>query len=232
MEASVTFDRAGLVAGIRQTIPIAIGIFAYGLVFGALSCQAGMSLGEALFMSSFVFAGASQFIAVELWQTPLPAITIIFTTLVINLRHILMGAALSPWFSRLGPWQAYGALFFLSDESWALTMGEFSKGHLNGAFLIGSGIVAFIAWTGSTLLGQTVGAALDDPAQWGLDFAFTAVFIALLVTLWRGKSDFLPWVVAAIVAIASSHWLPGNWYILSGGIIGSFVGALRHADYS
>lgn len=72
--------------------------------------------------------------------------------------------------------------------------------------------------------------ALNDPSQWGLDFVFTAMFLALLVGLWKGKADLLPWIVAALAAVAAAHWLPGKWYILLGGVAGSLAGVVRHAD--
>ncbi len=219
-------------AGFRRTIPVALSIFTYGLVFGVLSRQAGLSLLEATLMSMIVFAGASQFVALGLWSVPLPWLAIVFTTLVVNLRHVLMGAAIGPWFRRLPPLQSYGSIFFLSDESWALTMGEFARGSRNGAFLLGSGIAAFIGWVGSTIVGQLIGSALNeqDLAKWGLDFAFTAVFIALLAGLWKGKADLLPWAVAAAIAIATYLALPDTkWYIVLGGLAGSLAGALQRA---
>ena len=230
IEEQVTFDLAGVIAGARQSIPIALSTFAYGLVFGILSRQAGISLAESLLMSSLVYAGSAQFIVLDLWKTPLPVETIILTTLVVNLRHLLMSVSLSPWFSRLPSAATYGTLFFLSDENWALMMSEFAKGGRNAAFLLGSGLAIFTAWLSATFVGQTVSSSLQDPSLWGLDFAFTAVFIALLVGLWKGKSDLLPWTVAAIIAVAAAQWLPGKWYILLGGVVGSFVGSVRHAD--
>ena len=226
----VTFTRRGVLEGLRTSIPVALGVFAYGLVFGVLARQAHLSSAEALLMSGLVFAGASQFIALGLWATPLPVGAIILTTLIVNLRHVLMGAALRPWFARLSPLATYGSAFFISDESWALTMGQFARGKRNGAFLLGSGVAIFVAWLSATLVGRTLGGIVSDPARWGLDFAFTAVFIALLVGLWKGKGDLLPWAVAAVVAAGAAHWLPGKWYILLGGIAGSLVGALRRAD--
>ena len=109
-------------------------------------------------------------------------------------------------------------------------MGEFNKGKRNAAFLLGSGFVLFIAWVGSTVIGRTLGSLVHDPSRWGLDFTFTAVFLSLLVGLWKGKSDILPWVVSAIVAVAAAHWLPGKWYILLGGLVGSVAGVVRHAE--
>ena len=229
-EEPVACDLKGVLAGARQIIPLAIGDCAYGLVFGVLAQQARLSVLEVLLMSGLVFAGSAQLIVLSLWIMPLPIGTIILTTLIVNLRNLLMGAAVSPWFLRLSPFKAYATLFFPTDESWALTMSEFDKGKRNAAFLLGSGLVLFIAWVGSTVVGRMLGSLVHDPARWGLDFAFTAVFLSLLVGLWKGKSDLLPWIVAAIVAVAVAHWLPGKWYILLGGLAGSVAGVVRHAE--
>jgi 4-azaleucine resistance transporter AzlC len=225
----VSYTFSGVIRGMRVSLPLAISVAAYGVVFGVLARQAGLSLGEATLMSSLVVAGASQFLALELWLSPLPIVAIVLTTLVVNLRHLLMGAALRPWFAQLPPLSAYGSLFFMGDESWALTMRELIDGRTDAAFLVGSGATLNTAWIGSTIAGHLLGALVGDPTQWGLDFAFTAVFLALLVGLWQGKSDWLPWVVAAIVAVIAAQVLPGKWYILLGGLAGSLAGALRDA---
>src|SRR4028118_899911 len=101
MKEPVAADWSGVIAGIKRSLPLALSIFTYGISFGVLARQAGLSLVEAFLMSSLVFAGASQFIAVELRHSPLPIATLLLTTLVINLRHILMSASLSPWFLKL-----------------------------------------------------------------------------------------------------------------------------------
>ncbi len=228
----INFTASGAIKGARQSLPLVFGVFSNGAVFGMLARQAGLSLGEASLMSGLVYAGASQFMALGLWIAPLPVITIVLTTLVVNLRHILMGAALRPWFSGLSPLKSYGAVFFMGDESWAMAMREFAAGGRNGAFMLGSGVAQFIAWLSSTVMGYALGAVIEDPARWGLDFIFIATFTALLVGMWKSKSDLLSWGVAATVALAAAHWLPGKWYILLGGIAGSLAGAFgdNHAD--
>ena len=229
LESGVSFTFSGAPAGARRCIPIEISGFAIGLVFGVLARQAGLSVAESVLMSALVYSGAAQFVVLGLWGAPLPVAGIAFTTLVVSLRHLLMGAALSPFFSRLPRFKAYGSVFFMADENWALAMSEFSKGKRDAAFLLGGGVAMFVSWTSSTLIGRTIGGALREPSRWGLDFAFTAVFLALLVGMWRGRSDLLPWAVAALVAVTAHHWLPGQWYILLGGLTGSLAGAVRHA---
>src|SRR5918992_4695256 len=110
----------------------------------------------------------------------------VLTALVVNARHLLMGAALLPWFGGLPRSRVYGSAFFLNDESWALTMQDLRAGSGNGAFLLGSGLALFLAWVGATAAGRVAGAAIEDPTRWGLDVAFTAVFAALLVGLREG----------------------------------------------
>jgi predicted branched-subunit amino acid permease len=211
-EERVTFTLAGALAGARRCVPVAISGCATGLVFGTLAGQAGLGAGEAALMSALVFSGAAQFLVLGLWASPLPVAAIVLTTFVVGLRHLLMGVALGPVFSRLPRLKAYTSVYFMADENWALTMG---------------GLLDVLAWTGSTFVGGTFGGAVEDPARWGLDFAFTAIFLALIAGMWKGRSNILPWTVAAAVSVAAHHWLPGQWYILLGGLAGSFAGVVR-----
>lgn len=228
MAEDIAFTSSGALIGIRQSVPFIASDFAYGVVFGVLARQAGMSLAEVILMSGLVVSGSAQLIVVGLWVSPLPVATIILTTLVVSLRYLVMGATLRPWFERLSRLKTYGTIFFMSDENWALTMREFASGRSDGAFMLGSGILLTLSWLGFSILGYVIGGVVSDPAQWGLDFAFVAVFLALLVGMWKGKADLLPWGGAAVVAVAAARWLPGEWYILLGALAGSFVGALRH----
>ena len=226
---TVTFTLDGALRGARSCAPIAASGFAIGLVFGVLARQAGLGAAEAAMMSALVFAGAAQFVVLGLWAALAPVATVVLATLIVNLRHLLMGAALAPHFKGLSRLKAYGSAFFMADENWALAMGEFGKGHRDAAFLIGGGVVMCASWTTSTLIGGSLGNAVSDPARWGLDFAFTAMFLALLCGMWRGRRDILPWIVAAAVAVAAEMWLPGQWYILLGGLAGSLAGVARRA---
>jgi 4-azaleucine resistance transporter AzlC len=226
----MTFTLSGVLLGAKRAIPLALSVCAVGFVFGVLARQAKLSVFDALLMSGLVYAGASQFVALSLWTAiPFPVITIILTTFIVNMRHMLMGASLRPWFAKLSPWKVYATVFFMVDESWALTMSDFAKGGRDAGFLLGSGSILYLAWVSSSVIGRTVGAWIQNPAQWGLDFAITAVFTALLVGMWKGKSNLLPWIVAGIVAVAAAHWLPGKWYILLGGLAGSVAGAFTGA---
>lgn len=213
--------------GVRMFLPVAISIASYGVVWGVLAGQAGMSIVEVALMSGLVFAGASQFVALDMW-TPgsLPVVSIIVAVGIINLRMMLMSATLKPLVRHLPLPTALGAMFFVSDEQWAMTMAEVRKGRGSVAFLLGTGVLSWFSWVGSTIAGRALGAFISDPTTYGLDFAFTATFLALLLGMWRGRLDLVPWGVAALVAIATAQLFEGNWYIIAGGLAGSLAGAL------
>ncbi len=224
------FARKGVLLGVRTAIPVALSVFAYGLVFGVLARQAGLPLFEALLMSGVVFAGSSQFVAMGLWTMPLPIGAIVLTTLVVNLRLVLLGAALRPRFIGVAARRIYPTLFFMADENWALTLKYFEEGGDDAGFLLGSGLALYAAWLAATLVGSLASGAIPDPKRLGLDFAFVAVFLALLVGMWRGRSSILPWLCAALTAVLAQRLLPGTWYILVGALAGTLVAVVRHAD--
>ncbi len=228
LESHSIFTLSRLTPGFKAALPMALGVASYGLVFGVLSQQAGMTKLQSLFMSAFVFAGASQFVALEMWSNTLPVFTIILTCFVVNMRHILMGAVLKEKLAGLSPFQTYGSLFFLVDENWAFTMAQWQRGNRDKALLAGTGICLFLSWTLSTALGTVAGSSGIDPVKWGIDFAFTAIFIFLATGMWQSRRDLLPWIVAGLTAVVIAHFFPGKWYILAGSITGSVTGAMIH----
>ncbi|MFP9138675.1 AzlC family ABC transporter permease [Devosia sp. XGJD_8] len=224
-------------AGARACIPVCISVAAYGVVWGVLARGAGLSLFEVILMSGLVFAGSAQFVALDLWSTrpsALPIGPLILAALIVNLRYLLLTATLRPLFRPDQQWKGAVMMGIVSDETWAMTVGEMARGRGSIAFLLGGGIFAYVVWMAMTVTGHVLGSAIDDPSRYGLDFAFTATFLALLLGMWRGKGDLVPWIVAALAAIVSAKLVGGSWYILIGGIVGSLAGALaerrRHAD--
>jgi 4-azaleucine resistance transporter AzlC len=215
-------------AGLAAIAPVVISVAAYGLLLGALAVQKGLSPLETFAMSALVFAGSAQFVALDLWSAPAAVWTLGATALVVNLRHVLMGAALAPAMRAWPPGLAPIAVFFMADENWALSLRRAAEGRLGPAFYMAMALALYGTWTASTTLGSILGAFLRDPARWGLDFAFTAVFIVLVMGFWRGpRQSLLPWGIAAAVAVVVEATLPGAWYILAGGLAGTLVGALQ-----
>lgn len=223
----VQFTAAGAARGARAVLPIMPGAVAFGLVYGFLAGEKGLSALEIGLTSAIVFAGASQFLALELWAEPLPIVSLVLGVLVINLRHMLMGPALLPWLAHLRPVQAYGSLFFMTDEAWGVSVAELRRGGRDAGHLLGAGLTLYGFWVGSTILGRLAGDMSWLIEDYGLDYLTTAFFVALLAAFWRGRGDLLPWLVAGGVAVAVKAWLPGTWYIILGALAGSLLGAWR-----
>lgn len=209
--------------GAVANLPVAASVAAYGSVLGMLAAQKGVVWWQLLLMNLSVFAGASQFVMVELWVPPLPIIEMTLAVMVINFRYLLIGASLSPLFEGKSLAHKAGVMHLVADENWAVTMAAYRNGGSNTGFLLGGGICLCCVWSMGTLLGHQLGAIIARPEQFALDFAFVAVFTALTVGIWRGKTDLVPWLMAAGLSVATAVWLPGKWYIVIGGVGGAIV---------
>lgn len=223
-DAPVTFTLAGIGSGPKKTIPLELGGVVWVMVFGVVAANVGWTAGEAVVMSALVNSGAAQVAATDLWATPPPMFTIWFTTALVSLRYLVLGASLRPWLGQISPIRAYGSLFTLTDQSWALAFLEYRSGRRDAGFLLGSGLAFFSSWSIGTALGITIGNVLPDPEAWSLDFMPTAIFVALVAGLWRGKDDALPWLAAGIVSILVHAFMPGPWYVPLGAMAGLIAG--------
>jgi len=199
-------------------------VFVYGTVFGGLAVQAGLRPLEVLGMSVLVFAGASQFVAVPMLAAGAPALAIVVTTYVINMRHYLMAATLAPSF-RTFPrgWLALVA-HVINDESFAVAVAR--RNPPDPWVFIGSALAVSGAFLAGVSVGTPLGGLVADPARWGLDFAFPAVFLALVALQLRRRADWLVALAAAVVAVAVALVLPGTWHVVIAGLVVSTVGML------
>ena len=213
-------------AGALAVLPAAIAVVPFGLLLGALGAQKGLSPLEVLLMSGLVFAGSSQFIALDIWSEPAPWLLLAFTTLMVNARHLLMGASLAPKIAHLDRPRSLLALFLLADETWALAERRAAEARLSFGYLMGLGGLLWLNWLAWTGIGAVFGALVRDPAVYGFDFAFTAIFLTLLVGLWRGPRTGVAIVTGALVATATHLAFDGPWYIAAGGLAGALAGAL------
>ncbi|MGD1878114.1 MAG: AzlC family ABC transporter permease [Kiloniellaceae bacterium] len=214
-------------AGVLTILPLLVAVVVYGLLFGTLAAQKGLSPLEVALMSATVFAGASQFVAIEIWTSPPALLLLAATALMVNLRHVLMGAALAPWMKTCPRGAIAVSLYMMADENWAFALQRGAKAPLTPAYYLGLSLPLYAGWIVCTFFGTIFGGVLQDPARYGLDFAFTAVFLTLLVGMWQGRRNAVPWAASAVVATAAYLWLPGVWYIALGGLAGTLVGALQ-----
>jgi predicted branched-subunit amino acid permease len=148
-------------------------------------------------------------------------LVIIASTAMVNLRHLLMSAAIGPHMGRFGPRQSYFALFFLADEIWAVALRRAAEGRLTPAYYFGQALPFYVSWIFWSTLGNVLGSAIADPRRYGFDYAFVAVFLVILFGFCRNRASLIPIAVSAICALLAWKFLPGVWYIFIGGIAGT-----------
>jgi predicted branched-subunit amino acid permease len=227
--SSARFSLSGCLEGARYTLPLLPGMIVFASAFGAAAAQKGLGLGETLGLSAFVFAGAAQMVALELWQevwTPGTLLTLMTVTAVINARLILMGASIQPWLA--GEPKARMALtaFVLTDANWLVATRYSNEGGKDVGILIGSGLALWLWWVPATLPGYFAGALVSNPKQIGLDLILPIFFSAMLVPLWKGWRPARPWALAAVVALLVHAVTPGYVFIIAGALAGAAAGAL------
>ena len=225
MNTERTHEISQLRAGFIANLVVAASVASYGSVLGLLAAKKGLTWLQLLGMNLSVFAGSAQFVMINMWLPPLPIVEMTLAVMVINMRYLLIGASLNPLFSDRPFWQKAAFMHLVADENWAITMARFHREKVTIWFLLGGGLCIQVAWCAGTLIGHQLGAAVGNPKQFGLDFAFVAVFTALVFSFWRGRQDLLPWLITALLALVTEHLIPGRWYILAGGIGGALVTA-------
>lgn len=220
----------GFRAGAIGALTLVPGVAIYGIAFGIMAAASGFSGPEAVLFSGWVYAGGAQMAVLQAWTDPVPIVALCLTALAMNLRYLLLGAALRPWLAGLPPHQSYASLLVLGDGNWALALREFSQGRTDVAFLLGSGLVTWFVWVASTAAGHLFGQVLARPERFGIDFILPAFFATMAVAFVRRRGDVLPLAAGIATAIVVERLVAGPWYILAGAVAGSLAGALRRAD--
>ena len=194
----MTGRRAAIVEG----WPIFVTAVVVGIAFGLTARQSGLSIVETSATSVIVFAGAAQFVMVDLLRTGTPVPLIVLTVLLLNARHLLMAAAIRPFVQVASLPRRFGLAYVLTDEAFAMGIGWFRRGHRDLAYYAVFSTLLWCSWNLGTLLGAVFGAGVDDPQRFGIDFAITAVFVAIVAIGVRHRADVAVALTAALVAAA------------------------------
>jgi 4-azaleucine resistance transporter AzlC len=188
--------------GFLAVLPLLLGVFPFGMIYGVLALQAGLGPAPAQAMSSILFAGSSQFIAAQLFGSGAPAVVIVLTAVVVNLRHALYSASLAPYIQHLSaPWKAILA-YLLTDEAYAAVITRYNDQGvqpLTHWFFLGAGLGLWSCWQLSTALGIFLGAQI--PAAWALDFTLALTFIALVVPALKDRPALVAAVTGGLAAV-------------------------------
>ena len=197
----------------RDTVPLLLGALPFGLIYGAVAATSGLSMTAAVAMSAFVFAGASQFIAVGLVAVQTPVAIIVLTTFIVNLRHMLYSATLLPYLKNLPQKWRIPLAFWLTDETFAVTIHRFQKNDSSAFkhwYQLGSSIAMYLNWQFWCFLGLVMGNRIPDAQSWGLDVAMPVTFIGMIIPFVKN----IPVAVCVLTAGAASLLTLGMPYKL------------------
>ena len=216
--------------GFADMLPMLVAYVPIAMLWGTLAASKGFSPFEAFAMSALVYAGASQFVAIEMWRDPLPIVLMVATIFVVNLRHVLYSASVARHMGKIPAKFHPFLIYVLTDEAWALLERRALAKPLSLGYFIGVAVPLWPTWFFSSTVGAFLGKALGDPAVIGLDFAFAAMFISILVGFWKGPRTGAVIAASAIAAILGKLYAPGAWYIMLGGVAGVVAAVLLHEE--
>lgn len=228
MPVRLTLD--GMRRGARSMLFALVSVVLFGMAYGVAARSAGLDGWLAVLISGAVFAGASQFAALDLLGGgAVPWIPLALVIFAVNGRHILMGAALYPWFGRLPFRQRLLPAALMTDINWAQAVQAHDQGERDMGYMVGSGLILWVTWIAGTAAGVAlVELATVDLARFGLDLIFLLFFVCMLTGLRRGRADDVAWTTAAVVALVAAHVLPAHWHVLTGAIAGGIAGLIVH----
>jgi 4-azaleucine resistance transporter AzlC len=224
--------RREFLAGVRGGAPILLGVAPFGVIYGVLALQAGLPKEQAQAMSAIIFAGSAQFITAQLLAQGVPALVIVLTVFVINLRHALYSASIAPHIKPLSQfWKALLA-YLLTDEAYAIAISRYNGNQpeappsvLRHWFFLGSGAVLWCTWQASTALGVFIGAQVSTDLRSILDFTLPLTFIALIVPTIKDKASLAAAITASIISVLAFN-LDYKLGLIVAAVIGIAAGLL------
>lgn len=208
------------IEGTKASIPICLGYIPLGIACGILSQKAGLSPFQIGLFSLFVYAGSGQFITASLLIAGASISTIIFTTFILNLRHMLLSSTLSPYFTK----SSHKFLMFFSheitDESFAINLLKFKGNSWTPKKAMALNIISHLTWIVSNILGGVTG-SLFNFNNTIINFVLTSMFICLLCLQFKGTIYVLCALISGSIAVYLSLIMESTLYIIIATLLGS-----------
>ena len=228
-DIAVTLTARGTRRGIVDLAPVALFFIPFGLAFGVAASAKGMPAVQSMVLSLLVFSGSVQFSALDLWHATIAYGTLALVALAVNARHVVMGAALSPWVNRLPLAQRLPSLALLNDASFAACHSAFRGGERDMGLLLGSGLVLWSGWVIGAVAGALAGRSVGSPVALGFDVVMLCFLAAMVTGQVNRTIRLVPVLVGAGVAILTLPLLPLGWNVIAGAIAGAVAGSWVHA---
>ncbi len=218
--------RSEFLAGVRDTLPLEVGAIPFGIIFGALAVNSGLSPAAAMGFSLFVFAGSSQFIGSNLVGQGVGIPLIVFTTFIVNVRHALYSATLAPHMKHLPQRWLLPLGFLLTDETFVVVISRYNqpdKSAFKHWYHLGSSVIMYLNWNFLTFIGIVAGQRIPDLSAFGLSFAMDVTFIGMVIPQLKNRPMVLAALVAGLSAVALNN-LPNKLGLIVAVFIGIGVG--------
>ncbi len=209
--------------GARAVAPLTVAVAGFGVSFGLLARSAGMGWLAPIVMSATTFAGSAQFAAASILEAGGTVAAAVAAALLLNARYGPIGVSVAPFIE--GPtWSRLLRAQLVVDESWAVAAE--GGGRYDVRMLVGAGMALYASWVSSTTVGAIAGRALGDPSKLGLDAAFPALFLALLVPQAKGRRSLRAALLGAAIALALTPISPPGVPIVAAAVA-CLLGVLR-----
>ena len=212
--------------GCLQEIPLQLGVFPFGIAYGILGIEVGLTNIQTYLLSIIIFAGVSQIVFAQLFSTFTPNFMIVGTIGIVNLRHILYGVSLSSYLKKLSLKWRIILSYLITDEAFAISYKRFSeekKTKYMHFHLLGSGITLWISWQISTLIGIFIGPSISNSLN--LEYVIPLSFIAIVVVSINTKIKLIVFIMSALLSILLRD-LPWNLWIITSALISIIIGVL------
>ncbi|PKN98080.1 MAG: branched-chain amino acid ABC transporter permease [Chloroflexi bacterium HGW-Chloroflexi-4] len=207
-------------------LPVVMGYIPVGFAYGVLGVNAGISTLNTILMSLIVFAGSAQLMATGFFSQGLNPFSIIITTFIVNLRHMLMSASLSSHMKEWKKIEVAGFCYELTDETFAVHSLRFNEGDTAALPAMSINLICQLSWVVGTILGALAGNLISDVKPFALDYALPAMFIALLILQVHNRKHVIVAIFGAVVSIVLWKFGITQWNVILATVIGATLGAV------
>lgn len=218
--------RRDMIDGVMAATPAMLAAAPFGLLFGALAVDNGLSVFEVVLMSAAIFGGASQMVGIDLFGDRIAPWLIVLSIFAVNFRHVLYSAVIGRHTGSWTAWQRALGFFFLVDPQFAEAEKRAESGKpLRFVWFVSGGLTFYVTWIFEGWLGAVFGSLVENPAEYGIDFLLPVYFLVLVMGF-RKRSNWLPVVlVSAVVSIGAYALVGSPWHVSIGALAGVAVAA-------